>query len=291
MNSNCHPFYVHSGKFGIHGPLLALLGAAAFGFPLGIAYGYLIKWIPFIYLNALVTVGYGIAFGCLTLYCMKLGKVRNVPVAVFSGIAIGCLGWYFSWNGCAHALVGDLPWLLTPTQMWQFVKILMAHGSWGIGFSARDTVTGGPLAIVWIVEGGIIVGSCTAVARGIAEMPYCETCECWLDKQKTMDKLDIFTRPQHLEAFKQGDIAPLEEAQPRVPASGAFARLILRHSDKCHDYCALSVANVTITMDKKGNPRENQENVMRNLWVPKTMFDYLSKFDRPTAHMNVMRET
>ena len=99
-----------------------------------------------------------------------------------------------------------------------------------------------------------------------------------------MEKLDAFVRPEHLEAFKAGDIAPLEEAQPRVPASGRFARLTIRHSDACHDFCTLSVANVTITMDKKGNPKESETEIMTNLLVPKSMFDYLGKFEHPTAN-------
>src|SRR5215475_2687035 len=112
MNSNCHAFYVHSGKFGVHGPLMALFAGAVLGYPLGIAYSYLIKWIPFIYLNFLITLGYGFGFGFVTLYCMKSGKVRNVLVAMLTGLAVGGLAWYFSWNGCAKSLVGEkLPWL------------------------------------------------------------------------------------------------------------------------------------------------------------------------------------
>jgi hypothetical protein len=86
-------------------------------------------------------------------------------------------------------------------------------------------------------------------------------------------------------AFQQGDIAPLEQARPRVPASGKFARLTLKHSARCDDYCALSIANVTVTLDKDGKPDEEVEEIMSNLWVPKTMFDYLAQFDRPTARV------
>jgi hypothetical protein len=117
----------------------------------------------------------------------------------------------------------------------------------------------------------------------IKTTPYCEGHQCWLDKEKIMDKLDTFTHPAHLEAFNAGNIAPLEHAHPRIPASGRFSRLTLKYSPRCDDFCTLSIANIEVTMGKKGKPEENKTELMTNLLVPKSMFDYLEKFDHPTA--------
>src|SRR5436190_7466286 len=112
MNENYHPFYRHSGKFGIHGPLLAILAALIVGYPLGIAYAYLIKWIPFIYLNFLITTGYGLAFGFVTMLLLQFAKVRNGIVALLTGLAVGFCAWYLSWNGFVHAMVENSPRLI-----------------------------------------------------------------------------------------------------------------------------------------------------------------------------------
>src|SRR5438045_7473258 len=191
MSSNVHPFYSHSGKFGAHGPIVALTAGAVAAIPLGIIYSYLIKWIPFIYLNFLVTAGYGFAFGFMTSLLMKWGKVRNGSIALLSSAAVGMLAWYGSWNGCARALVGsEIPWLLTPPQLTAFIKILYQEGSWGIGMSSSQAVSGIPLAIIWLIEGGLIVGLTTFIGYGsIARTPYCELHECWLGTEKKMDKL------------------------------------------------------------------------------------------------------
>src|SRR3954452_7344013 len=117
MNSNIHPFYSHSGKFGVHGPLLAVVAGVAVGYPLGIAYAYLIKWIPFIYLNFLITLGCGFVFGLMTLQLLKYGRVRNGPIALLTGITVGVVAWYFNWNGYIHTLVRHAPLLLTPGQV------------------------------------------------------------------------------------------------------------------------------------------------------------------------------
>jgi hypothetical protein len=286
MNSNIHPFYSHSGKFGLLGPLLAITAGALVAYPLGFAYSYLVKWIPFIYLNFLITFGYGFIFGFLTLVLLKCGKVRNRTVALLCGAIVGLLAWYGDWNGHIHALVGKAPWLLTPGQLVSIAKVLLKEGSWALGLFGREPVTGIPLATVWIIEGAAIVGISSLIAySSVAATPFCETHDCWLDQEKIMDKLDAFTHPNHIEAFSNGDIAPLEEARPRVPASGRFARLTLKHSSKCDDFCALSVANVTVSLDKDGKQQEEVNELMTNLWVPKAMFDYLAQFDRPTARV------
>ncbi len=102
-----------------------------------------------------------------------------------------------------------------------------------------------------------------------------------------MDKLDAFTHPDEIAAFQTGDIGPLDHARPRVPASGRFARLTLNYSPRCDDFCTLSIANVTVTLDKDDKPEESVEELMINLLVPKTMFDYLAQFDHPTAGVRV----
>lgn len=285
MSSTIHSFYSHSGKFGVQGPLAAIIIGAIAAFPLGIAYSYLTKWIPFIYLNFLITLGYGFAFGLLTRWLLKIGKVRNNLVALLASGVVGLLAWYGSWNGCAKALIGsEAPWLLTPPQMTQFVQILLEHGSWGIGMGSSTAVTGIPLAIIWILEGATIVGLTVLVAyQFVAHTPFCELHNCWLDREKKIDKLDAFTHPDQIAAFKSGDLSPLNQAKPRVPASDKFGRLTLKHSDQCHDYCSVSISNISLTYDKKGNLQESEQKLISNLWVSKSLFDYLNQFEHASA--------
>lgn len=283
MNEPTHTFYRHSGKFGIHGPLLALLAAVVIGFPLGILYAYLIKWIPFIYLNFFLTVGYGCAFGFMTGWLLKFGKVRSSAIAALIGLVVGMAASYFSWNGYVHAMVNESPTLITFAQLRGLMGLLYDNGSWGIG-SSGTPVTGIPLAIVWFVEAAIIIGITFALAFGfVAQLPFCEQHGCWYDEERNIDKLDAFVMPEHLAALKAGDLSPLGAANPRVPASGRFARLILKHSAKCDDYCALCIENITITTDKEGNPQEKKESLLTNLLVPKNTFDYLLKSEPASA--------
>jgi hypothetical protein len=284
MNENYHSFYQHSGKFGFHGPLLAILAAVGAGYPLGILYAYLIKWIPFIYLNFFITVGYGLVFGFMTGPLLKFAKVRSGVIALLTGLAVGLGASYLSWNGFVQAMVKESPALITPGQGLEIMKFLYENGSWGIGFSSSSPITGIPLAIVWLAEAGIIIGLITLLAYGaVARTPFCEQHECWLDEEKTIDKLDAFRLPDHIAALQAGNIAPLEQARPRVPASGSFARLTLRHSARCDDFCTLSIENVSVSLDEDGKQKEETESIMTNLLVPKTMFEYLAQFEHASA--------
>ena len=284
MNENYHPFYKHSGKFGVHGPLLAVLAALVAGYPLGIIYAYLVKWIPFIYLNFFITAGYGLAFGFMTVPLLKFAKVRNGIIALLTGLAVGVCASYMSWNGYLHAMAKEPPTLITPGQLSRLMKYLYENGSWGIGFSSSSPVTGIFLAIVWLVEAGVIVGASALLAFGaVASTPFSERDECWLNEEKKIDKLDAFLLPDHIAAFKAGNIAPLEQARPRVPASGSFSRLTIRHSSKCEEFCTLSIENVSVAPDKDGKQVEKTQPIMTNLLVPKTMFDYLARFEHASA--------
>ena len=208
MNENFHPFYRHSGKFGVHGPLLAILAALIVGYPLGIVYAYLVKWIPFIYLNFFITVGYGLAFGFMTVPLLKFAKVRSGIIALLTGLIVGLCAWYFNWNGFLHAMAKEPPALISAAQLSRLMKYLYENGSWGIGFSSNSPVTGIVLAIVWVVEAGVIIGASTLLAfAAVANTPFSERDNCWLDEEKTIEKLDAFVLPDQIAAFKAGNIA------------------------------------------------------------------------------------
>jgi hypothetical protein len=82
-------------------------------------------------------------------------------------------------------------------------------------------VTGVVLAIVWVVEGVIIVGlSARLPFSNILGTPFCEKNQCWLNEEKKIDTLDAFTDPEQQAAFKRGDLRPLIQARPRNPDSG-----------------------------------------------------------------------
>lgn len=278
MNSQIYPLYRHSGKIGAQSIPLIIFGPLIAAFPLGYVYAYLIHWIPFIYLNFFITVGYGFLFGLIAGFLLRMGRVRNNWLAALGGLYAGGVGLYFNWNGHIHATFEKAPAFAWPHQVLGAMAYLYEHGSWTL--RGGYNVTGVMLAIVWLVEALMIVGLSIVVAYAmIGDTPFCERSGAWLDEKKQISTLAPFTNPAHIAAFQAGDIEPLSQAQPKVPGTSAFGRVTIKYSAKCDDFCTVTIANVTETADKNGKMQESVKEIARNVVLPKSMFDFIAKFE------------
>lgn len=277
MSTNALRVYRHSGKFAPHGLLLPLIVAVVLGIPLGLAYGYIIRWVPFIYINFIVTLAYGGAFGWVTSRLVKLGRVRNTVLAGAIGAIVGLIAVYFEWSGHLHTLVKSPPFIFAPDEIANGMAFLYEKGSWGLRSSG--SVTGIALAIVWVIEAGIIIG-CAAVlpVAFVKQTPFCEDAGCWLDEEKTFDTLEKITDPARLAPLKEGDIMPLVETKPKPEGASGFTRLTLKRSPKCDRFSTLQVHDVTVTFDEKGERNEKTRELTDLLVLPASMFDLLSQF-------------
>ena len=62
----------------------------------------------------------------------------------------------------------------------------------------------------------------------------------------------------------------------------AFARLTLKHSPRTQEFCTVRVENVTIET-KNGETNERAQELTRDIMVPPTTFELLSKFESFTS--------
>jgi hypothetical protein len=278
MNAETCQFYRHSGKFSPHGLALALIVPIAVGFPLGYVYACLIKWIPFIYLNVFITAGYGGVVGFLAGWMLKLGKVRNNALAALCGLLAGISGLYLGWNGHIHTCFEDAPLFCLPAEILKGMKHLYEHGSWTL---KGETITGVVLGIVWGVEALMIIGLSALMSYVmISGTPFCERTGCWLDQEKKISTMEPFTQPAQLEAFKAGDLNPLFQARAKREGASTFGRLTIKHSPKCEEFCTVTVANVTVNMNKKGKTTETTRELARDVIVSKSMFEQIVKLEQ-----------
>ncbi|MFT3829251.1 MAG: hypothetical protein QM691_06030 [Opitutaceae bacterium] len=269
--------YSHSGKFGLHALLLVPLTGAALGWPLGLAYAYLIKWIPFVYLNVLLTLGYGLVLGVAVGWVLKRCRVRNQPVAAALAVVVGLAANYFQWSGHVHALLDGAPLLSPPGVIRSVMGFLYEHGSWSLRHGGN--VTGWFLGGVWIAEALTILVVVTFLGTApVRDEPYCEKNGCWLDEQTKYETLAAFTDAQQLAVLKAGDIAPVIDARSREAGSPVFARLLLKHSPRCGEFFTLRVENVTRTTNKKGEVKEDVTALTRDLVLPSELRPLIERF-------------
>lgn len=269
--------YRHSGKFGVQALLLVPVVGALAGWPLGMAYGYLIKWIPFVYLNAIITFGYGLVMGLVTVFALKKCRVRNLLVASLLGVVVALEANYLQWSGHVHALFGDTPWLATPALLRGAMEFLLENGSWGLRNSGN--VTGWFLGLVWLVEAGAILGVTLMVGvGGVASTPYCEKSGSWLEEEKKFDTLAAIDDAAELAQLKAGDIAPVVAGRARPEGATQFSRLVLKHSPRCEDFFTMKVVGVTLTTNKKGEIEENTSDLTEDLVLPREMRELVEEF-------------
>ena len=138
-------YYEHSGNFS---PVLLVLGAlvaSAVSLPLAWLYAYAIYYIPFIYINVVLTVGLAFAVGMIVVHVMRGAKVRNGVVfgaAALLVTAVVFYGHWAVWLGIVSRASGfeimasDMA--QQPGAMWAAILEINATGAWslfGIDFS------------------------------------------------------------------------------------------------------------------------------------------------------------
>jgi len=282
MSTDALAAYHHSGRFTALGLLLPLALAAVVAVPLGLAYAFIVRWVPFIYINGLVCVGYGWAFGWIAMRAVKMGMVRNTVLALGLGAGAGLIALYFDWSGDIHVLFKGAPWVASPELVWGAMKYLYAHGSWSISShgDAGTAVSGIPLAIVWAGEAFIIVGLSTWLPYDfVANTPFAEDTSSWLEQRKNIDTLDYFTDPGDIAALKAGDIGPVVKARARPVGSPMFARLTLKRSLKPAGFCTVRVQNVARKVDRKKKVTEKVEPLTKDLVLMDSMYDVIAQLE------------
>lgn len=296
-------YYKPSGRITVGGILgFVLLGAvAAFGLAFG--YVYATWYIPFIYINVVLTL----AFGALLAYVLKrmttVGKLRNPALVGWLALAVGLWAWYVQWavyltllNGAGeteHAgrrfsithtsfeLDVFLGLITRPDLVLGMLPRLAEDGIWSI-FTVR--VSGFVLYLVWFAEMLILLVFPWIVARAEAGVPFSERAGQWAEKR---------TFPQPAAAFPDAAAtkAALEAAdwshlQPLVGEETAnpYGRLYLYHAPNDEDCSYLSLENVTIEVDDKGKSSEKTADVLEYLQVsPQVCRDLHARFGAAAA--------
>ncbi len=275
MPASTSPYYRPSGKTPLTGALLLLVGAAAAALPLGIVYVLAVRYIPFIYLNLLAVVGFGFGFAVLVARLARFGKVRAPLTATALGFAAGCAATWLQWVFFAAFIVhrGDevpliqayLDFLTHPAALGAFMRLAAEHGTWSMKDGAP--VTGVILVLIWIVESLVIVVPAAMFARGQTEKPFSEALQQWARCDKLPGRLPFFAdRAATRARLEGGDLMPLVTNEPAAGIQYAALELWRVDGDPSCSY--LSVANVTVSIDKKGRTQTATNPIVTHLRVP-----------------------
>lgn len=284
-------YYRPSGKApaaGVLGMFITGIAAAVVG---AFIYVRLIEWIPLVYFNALLVLGYGFVVGMGVALACKKGKVRKPSACFLAGLVSGTVAVYLQW---AYYLALNTPdilgemgegtfsltlhFLAAPGEIWEMLRLINPEGMWTIKGSA---VNGTFLWVVWGIELLGILGMSLLMAGVHTRDPYSESEDRWMDEQKLQDRLTPVTNGKDFVAtLERGDYSPLWGLAPTQTAEH-FCRLTLYTCTGDAD-AYVSLQNVRLVQKKK-ETKEETESVFKYLHIP------AKKAQELVAHLAAMQ--
>ncbi|MHC4405194.1 MAG: hypothetical protein ACYTG0_36575 [Planctomycetota bacterium] len=261
--------YRHSGAVPLGGLALTILVGLVVAAVLGVVYTYAIVNIPIVYINFFVTCALGAAIGFAVGVAARAGKIRNTFVVGVLGLAIGVVGLYVAWAVDPTARgynpeIKDAATYFRPNELLGYMKVFYKDGMW----TYRDkAVTGIPLAIIWLVEAGLILALANVVARTfIASRTFCERCRQWTVVEEGVQELALESGEERaLERILSGDLAALNELHRAPEGAEGCLRLDLARCPTCTESNFLTIQMVSQAVDAQGNLQTKTEALFSNL--------------------------
>lgn len=249
--------YKHSGAVPLGAVALITAAGGATALVGGAIYTYGINYIPLIYVNFLLTAGYGLVLGLAVGSAARAGKLRNNFVLTSLAFVFGLLGIYVAWGVDPLARVGTEVGLegFRPPSMLGYMQFLYEKGSWGL--SDGEPVKGLFLAVIWLLEAAVILGIAVATARGMtAKLPFCDQCNEWTTVEEGVVHFATHGDDLLWDRVRMGDLTALNDLAFGITDQGAAVRLDLATCAGCVHSNFLTVHAANYSLDKKGNVSE-----------------------------------
>ena len=281
--------YKHSGRVPVAGLLWSLMLGGATAAVLGVVYAYATNYIPLVYINFLLTIAFGAAIGGAVGAGARMGRVRNLPVAVAAGVLMGLVGLYVAWAFDPMARFGFSP-VFDPLALYAYMQVFYENGFWGM--SGDNTVSGIFLGLVWAAEAGAILFIAGKIPAGVlADKPFCETCIEWGTTEGAVQRLSVTPKQQDsLNRLLTGDLEALAQFDRTPGDQGPYLTLDLTTCGSCAESNFLTVSLVTPTTDREGKPTTVVQPLLQNLVVHESEIELIRNAGREPLHVEQLAD-
>ncbi|GAA4054249.1 hypothetical protein [Flavobacterium chungnamense] len=288
-------FYKPSGKFSPSFILFFLL-VSLIAFPLlGLIYAYCIWYIPFIYINFFITLGFGflVAF-CVNKVVIRKGKVRNPVLALFIGFFAGIVALYFHWSVWIDLVinagesygsdrigvtVSNIEFLqvfsliFQPTMVFEYISMVNEFGTWGLGGA---TVSEAFLWVIWAIEFVIIVGVSSFLPYLESKKPFSESTNSWYE-EITLPALSFIENKEQLIAdITSNNHSGFDFLNKEVnKESESHSVFTLYKSKSGKNY--LTIDNKTSSLDSKGKVEFKSDEFVEYIMIDGQLSKILSE--------------
>ncbi|TYQ16705.1 UNVERIFIED_CONTAM: hypothetical protein Cloal_3273 [Acetivibrio alkalicellulosi] len=280
-----HFYYKHSGAFSPIGIMIILVTGLIGTSILSTIYGFASLYIPFIYINFLLTAGLGFGTGSLIGFGAKIGKLRNTTILTLLSLIFGIFVLYSSWVIWLFVLFERELLLFNPLHIISAIEFLAIEGAWEMfGF----VPTGLFLYAIWLLEAIVIIGASVFGARSfLSGVAFCEDCNSWAKYTYVLPPLQHSTNHEFLRnMLEQGNFSVLSELK-EADNSAFFTSVQLSGCNECSNFFLLSVTSIENTKDSKGEDKTKATQIIENLIIDKKEFDSIKEWGENSVQANV----
>jgi len=286
-------YYTPSGK---SGPLsyLYLIAVSLVLIPIvGLLYAYAIWHMPFIYVNFLLSAGFGFVIGFLVnKIVVRYGKVRSTVMAILFSVIGAICGLYFSWvswidlvinaasdggTSTAGIIVSNvdgnhlLNLATNPSMLFSLIGSINEVGTWGF---KSTTISGGFLTVIWVLEFLIVLIVSILVGSSSASEPFCESTNQWFAKKIISPLNYVYDTQTFVTTMEDNNQASIDQLHTNHNASNEnHSVFTLYASDQGERY--LSVTNKTVQVGDDGKVTFDDVVILKALAVNKEIYDQL----------------
>lgn len=264
-------FYQESGKANTLGLVISYLFCLGVAMGLGYVYSIAIFFIPIVYLNFLLTLGFGLILGLMCRFFVRISHNRSKKSQIIQAAIIGIMATYFQWtayilfiyNGSVAPpaeYLANLDWIVIPKNFFAAIAKINRVGAWSI-FGV--TFRGFSLALVWIMETFIIIVLPVVAIRKTPIYPYSEKLSKWYPKFTLFKDFESLSGSKKL----MDDLAanPLVALQGLGKGSGTRHTKVHLFYFKDEDRQYLTFERIFI--DGNGRGKRNGSVVINNLAI------------------------
>jgi hypothetical protein len=270
MSSAPERYYHPAGTVPFAGTIAMLalgsVGAVLFSFIYALVLNYVtIDKIMFL---AAMCVGFGIG-GFVRGGALLAGvtsRVFSALVAMFCGL----LGCYLTW-------VWDI-WILTEWNFLSFnpldvlgtlIEINQNGGIW------EDSPTGIWLWLLWLVEVLMITGISVGITL-IPFRPYCHACRRWTEELPARCVLRRSGISELQASLEEEQYEVLDQLSEGEIDAASHCEVSLMKCPNCDESDYLTVAEIDVAVNKKGEASVQRKEVIRHLLVPEEVVDQVA---------------
>lgn len=276
-------YYKSSGKVPVGALIGSLLVGIAGAIVLAVIYIALQWFIPIVYFNVFITIGFGAGLFFVLNFCFKQWKLRNKGVAMVITLLVALIGLYAQWAlfislmynaegtmggdtwvKSSFSLEGFKAFFMHPSFIWEAMQGLNEVGTFTL---KKSTVSGAALWAVWTIEMAIIILTPIILTfRGITIYPFSEKDEVWMNKRVLPGRLKyVEDKDAVVNTLANHDFAYVYDHLSEEEEHYSYATAEVYESDT-DDYQYLTVYNHQL-VDKKGKLEEKKDEVIEFLRI------------------------